>query len=169
VTARRITMLAVLALLSGCGEAPPPAHLAIAGADAARGEALIHGYGCGLCHRIDGISGANGTVGPPLDDYAARNLVAGILPNTPPALIAWLIDPPAIAPDTGMPNMGITEGEARDIAAYLYTLGAGEARVYPPNPPLALQGREDPVLESEYDTSGGYQDAGGRVGPASGE
>jgi cytochrome c2 len=163
-TAAIAAALAAIAALAGCGEATPPAHLRIEGADAARGESLIYAYGCGLCHAIDGIRGADGTVGPPLDDYAERNLVAGILPNAPPALIAWLMDPPAIAPDTGMPDMGITQAEARDIAAYLYTLGADEARVYPPDPPLALEGRAEPVPEAGYDASGGTQASDGPTG-----
>jgi mono/diheme cytochrome c family protein len=154
--------------LSGCGEATVPAHLRIANADPARGRALIYGYGCGLCHTIDGIRGADGTVGPPLKRYAQQNLVAGILPNTPPHLIAWLTDPPAIEPRTGMPDMDISEAQARDIAAYLYTTGAAGAQVYPPDPPLALQGRGQPVLQSEYPSSGGYQGSSGSAGAGKG-
>lgn len=29
---------------------------------------------------------------------------------------------PAIEPGTAMPNLGVTQGMARDMAAYLYTL-----------------------------------------------
>jgi cytochrome c2 len=157
-------LIAGPAPLAGCGEATPPAHLRIAGADAERGHALIASYGCGLCHAIDGVRGADGTVGPPLDDFAQRSLVAGIVPNTPAQLVAWLVDPPAIAPETGMPNMGISGPEARDMAAYLYTLGADEAQVYPDNPPLELQGREEPTLQSEFPASGGYHATDGAGG-----
>jgi len=140
-------LVAILtASLAGCGDDPgPPSHLRVAGAQPEQGRALIHAYGCGTCHTIDGVRGARGTVGPPLDDYAKRNLVAGILPNTPQALIAWLINPVALDPQTGMPAMGISEGEARHMAAYLYTLGASQAVVYPNDPPLKLRGRERPV------------------------
>jgi Cytochrome c len=155
-----------LSALAACDEASPPPHLTIAGADPARGRALIYAYGCGLCHVIPGIRGARGTVGPPLDRYAERNLVAGILPNAPTHLIAWLMDPPALAPRTGMPEMSVTVDEARDIASYLYTLGASAAAVYPPNPPLALQSREEPVLNTPYPTSGGYQESGTAAGGA---
>jgi cytochrome c1 len=37
-------------------------------------------------------------------------------------LITWLRDPQAIVPGNAMPNMGLQDQQARDIAAYLYTL-----------------------------------------------
>jgi mono/diheme cytochrome c family protein len=123
--------------LAACGDAPKsPAHLHIAGGEPERGRSLIYAYGCGACHAIEGIRGARGTVGPPLKDFAERNLLAGILPNAPRFLIPWLIDPPALAPQTGMPAIGLDEEQARHIAAYLYTLGATRQQVYPPDPPL---------------------------------
>ncbi|WP_230533091.1 c-type cytochrome [Microvirga roseola] len=109
----------------------PPAHLRIVGGDAERGRALIQAYECGSCHMIEGIRGADGVVGPPLTDYAQRMLLAGIVPNAPRTLVPWLMNPPAIDPDTAMPNLGISEPEARDIATYLYTLGAREAQIWP--------------------------------------
>jgi dihydrodipicolinate synthase/N-acetylneuraminate lyase len=36
--------------------------------------------------------------------------------------IDFMIDAPSMAPDTGMPPIPLTEEEARDVAAYLYTL-----------------------------------------------
>ena len=44
------------------------------------------------------------------------------LPNRPDVLVAFLQDPPALVPRTGMPNVGLTLEQARHIAAYLYTL-----------------------------------------------
>jgi hypothetical protein len=70
-------------------------------------------------------------VGPPLDDYAQRVLLAGIVPNAPRTLVPWLMDPPAVDPDTAMPNLGVSEAEARDMATYLYTLGAEKVLVWP--------------------------------------
>ena len=49
-------------------------------------------------------------------------MIAGRLPNQPDVLTAWLIDAPSLAPGTAMPPSPITEAEARDIAAWLYTL-----------------------------------------------
>ena len=90
--------------------------------NADRGRIAIQRYGCGSCHRVPGVGGADGTVGPPLDFWSKRTYVAGEVPNTPDFLVRWIEMPQAIEPGTAMPNLGVTEGSARDIAAYLYTL-----------------------------------------------
>ena len=61
-------------------------------------------------------------MGPPLGGIAARTYLAGRLSNTPRHMIRWIQHPQQVARGTAMPEMGITEGDARDIAAYLYTL-----------------------------------------------
>jgi cytochrome c2 len=124
---------AVLAMV-GCENPEPPPHLRVAGGDPERGATAITTYGCGGCHVIPGIRGARGTVGPPLNDFATRGYVAGVQPNWPRHLVRWIGNPTAISPQTAMPNLGVTEQESRDIAAYLYTLGADKAAVYPPLP-----------------------------------
>lgn len=48
----------------------------------AHGEALIAEKGCGGCHMIPGILGADGLVGPPLTMMGRRVFVAGLLRNT---------------------------------------------------------------------------------------
>ncbi len=107
----------------------PSAPLPSAG-DAARGRALIAtgAHGCGTCHTIPGIRAPRGIVGPDLTGFAGRPFIAGQLPNTPDVLVAFLQDPPALVPKTGMPNLGLTADEARRIAAYLYTLQQREQR-----------------------------------------
>jgi cytochrome c2 len=95
---------------------------AVVFADVDNGADLMVLHGCGACHAIPGIAGADGSVGPSLRGFADRSYVAGILPNEPGSLTRWLIDPPAHAPATAMPNLGLSEGEARDMAAYLMTL-----------------------------------------------
>jgi cytochrome c1 len=92
------------------------------GGDPQRGRETIREKGCPTCHAIPGIREANGLVGPPLEHFANRVYVAGVLPNTPDNLVAWIRNPPAIDPLTAMPASGIGEAEARDVAAYLYTL-----------------------------------------------
>lgn len=94
----------------------------VAGGDARRGAELISRFGCAACHAVPGVRAARGAVGPPLDRFAARIYIAGVLPNTPPNLVRWIRDPQGVVPGNAMPNMGVTEAEARDIAAYLYTL-----------------------------------------------
>jgi cytochrome c2 len=79
-------------------------------------------YGCAGCHTIPGISRANGLVGPQLNSIARRVYVAGMLPNSPDNLIRWIVNPREVNPKTAMPVTGISEREARDVAAYLYSL-----------------------------------------------
>ena len=94
----------------------------MAGGDPERGIVAIQSYGCGACHNIPGVAGANALVGPPLDYWAERDFIAGKLPNEPSHLAAWIRFPQAIEPGSAMPNMGVTEQDARDISAYLYSL-----------------------------------------------
>jgi cytochrome c2 len=133
---RRSLAVALLAL-AACEEAEPPPHLRIAGAEAGRGAAVIREHGCGACHVIPGVEGAVSWVGPPLTEWARRGYVAGRLPNAPEHLVAWLRDPQAVSPGSAMPNLGLTEVEARDAAAFLYTLGAARAQAVPAGQPLA--------------------------------
>jgi cytochrome c len=88
-----------------------------------RGPAAIGRYGCGGCHTIPGITGADGKVGPPLDGVGQRVYIAGQQRNTPDNLVSWIRYPRHVAPHTAMPEMGVTEQDARDIAAYLYARG----------------------------------------------
>lgn len=118
----RVVLLA-LALAGACSRASGhSADRAVEGGDAERGRTAIAAYGCGSCHAIPGIRGADGMVGPPLDHWAERRIIAGEVPNDPARLITWITVPQSIEPGTAMPNMGVTDGQARDIAAYLYTL-----------------------------------------------
>ena len=151
----RALLVPGLLALAACDDPEPPPHLRVAGGDPERGLAALVRYGCGSCHAIPGVPGAQGTVGPPLGDFALRGYVAGIVPNWPHHLVRWVMDPPALAPQTAMPNVGVDEQDARDIAAYLYTLGAEQAAAYPPEPlpPLAppdelqaLRAEEDRLL-----------------------
>jgi cytochrome c1 len=61
-------------------------------------------------------------VGPPLIQWSRRAYLAGRLPNTPSDLVHWIVAPQAIEPGTAMPMLGVSVEEARNIAAYLYTL-----------------------------------------------
>lgn len=90
--------------------------------DPVHGWQAIQDYGCHSCHHIPGVPAANSYVGPSLDAWADRHYIAGKLPNEPAYLVEWIRFPQAIEPGTAMPNMGVTEQAAQDIAAYLYTL-----------------------------------------------
>jgi cytochrome c len=122
---RRWLGLAVLLSLGlialGC-RGPEETARRLTGGEPARGPVLIRKYGCQTCHTIPGVPGADGMVGPPLDRIASRTYLAGRLPNTPENLMRWIRDPQGISSGTAMPQMGVTEQDGRDIAAYLYTL-----------------------------------------------
>jgi cytochrome c len=68
------------------------------------------------------VRGADVVAGPPLNGMGARAYIVGELPNTPENLMRWVRRPQEINPHTAMPDTGVTEEDARHIAAYLYTL-----------------------------------------------
>jgi cytochrome c2 len=114
----RAALILASLFLAACGEAPPAAL----GGNAREGKLLLRQYGCGGCHEIPGVASADGRAGPPLAHIARRVYLAGIVPNTPENMAAFIRHPPAFAPRTAMPDMGIGEQHARDMVAYLYTL-----------------------------------------------
>ena len=114
-------LLAALAL-SACNQEVERQAAAMTGGDPSKGRAAISRYGCATCHTIPGIRGADALVGPPLNQMASRSYIAGVLPNTPDNMIRWIENPPQVDHLTVMPNLGVNERDARDIAGYLYTL-----------------------------------------------
>jgi cytochrome c len=94
---------------------------AMTGGSVERGQLAFARYGCGGCHTARGLAQASGKVGPPLDGFGARAIIAGKLENKPDSLEQWLQDPQKITPGTAMPNLGVTPADSRDLAAFLYT------------------------------------------------
>lgn len=126
---RRYAAVALLGLLvlpwlwTACGVRPTPVQpMQVSGGDADLGKQALSSYGCGACHQVAGIANARGDVGPPLDGIARRRIIGGYLANDPANLIRWIQDPQGVAPGNAMPNMNVTDQDARNIAAYLYTL-----------------------------------------------
>lgn len=115
-------LLVACAVLIGCGQADERTATQMTGGNADRGRIAIRHYGCGACHEIPGIDDARGLVGPSLAKIADRMYLAGQLPNQPDNLLMWIVDPQTIEPGTAMPDLDVPERDARDIAAYLYTL-----------------------------------------------
>jgi cytochrome c2 len=121
---RPVMILVLVAVFVAACRGPDEPRRLVAEGDAERGRTLIQSYGCGSCHTIPGVLGARALVGPPLWAIADRGYIGGVLPNTPTDIVRWIRNPRAVNPRTVMPNMGVTESDARDIAAYLSTLGA---------------------------------------------
>ena len=122
-SARAVSQAGVvlLMILIGCGQ-QGDSVAGMTGGYPERGREAMRKYGCQSCHTIPGVTGARALVGPPLDGIAGRSFIGGVLVNSPANMMAWLRNPPAHAPRTAMPDLGVTEKDARDMTAYLYTL-----------------------------------------------
>jgi cytochrome c len=94
---------------------------AMTGGDPSAAPRVIRRYGCAGCHTISGIPGGDGQVGGSLANIKHRLYVGGVLPNSPDNLIRWIVSPQVFSPRSAMPATGISEAEARDVAAYLYS------------------------------------------------
>ena len=85
------------------------------------GEVLFNQ--CIACHAISGTMSAEipgEKIGPNLSNFGARAyLGAGVRPNTPKHLAAWLRDPTMIKPGSLMPNLGLSEDDIDNLMAYL--------------------------------------------------
>jgi cytochrome c len=116
------TLVATLLPLAACHRSAEQEAIRLTGGRPARGKEIVRPYGCVSCHTIPGVRGADALVGPPLTGIASRAYIAGVLPNTPDNMMRWIRDPQSVDSLTAMPNTGVTANDARDIAAYLYTL-----------------------------------------------
>jgi cytochrome c oxidase subunit 2 len=88
---------------------------------AAEGKAIFARSACVGCHTIRGVS--VGALGPDLTHFGGRALFgAGLWPTTVDHVVAWLKDPPALKPGSKMPNLNLTDAEARALAVYLTSL-----------------------------------------------
>jgi cytochrome c len=117
-----VMAMAAAGALAACRPSTKRAAGETTAGDPDRGRAAIRRYGCTSCHLIPGAGGPQAQVGPPLTQLAVRMYLAGALPNTPENLVRWIRQPQEIRPPNVMPDLGVSEAEARDIAAYLYTL-----------------------------------------------
>lgn len=95
------------------------ARVRVAGGSPELGARAIRKYGCGSCHTIPGIKGADALVAPPLIHWSRRTYIAGRLVNNPAHLARWIQAPSEVEPGTAMPDLGVSPEEAANIAAYL--------------------------------------------------
>lgn len=122
---RTLTLFSVILIsfLGGCALGnTEDSGSSVTAANPANGRRLLYSYGCGSCHTIPGVGEADGTVGPPLSGLGSRLYIAGVLQNTPQNLFRWIAQPQEVQPGNAMPDIGVTQQQARDMAAYLYTL-----------------------------------------------
>lgn len=119
--AAMLLVIGALALATMACDASVPTAIAVAGGNPGHGRDLLRAYGCHTCHTIPGVPGAVAQVGPSLAGLANRGYVAG-QPNAPDHLMEWIRHPQHVRPATPMPEMHVSEADARDIVTYLYTL-----------------------------------------------
>ena len=121
-TWRAFWWLSLVATVWACDRSGDTVARQLTGGEPDKGKLAIVKYGCDTCHNIPGVLTATATVGPPLSQVALRSYLAGRIDNTPENMIKWIRQPHSVDPQTAMPETGVTEGDGRDIAAYLYTL-----------------------------------------------
>lgn len=138
---RVCALLGCALLLASCGATPAPeppiqpapgeeprSLPAVSGVpgDPNAGARLFMSAGCAGCHTVANVPGATGVAGPNLTNIALRPTIAGSsIPTSPENLARWIEDPPSLKPGTAMPRLGLRATEARDLAAYLYSLAHG--------------------------------------------
>ena len=115
-------LLLALSLLAACRPASAGNGTVVNGVgDAERGRRLASSKGCGACHTIPGVADADGTIGPPLAHWARHSFIAGVEPNTASQLQHWILHPQAVKPGVAMPELALTNSDAADIAAFLFS------------------------------------------------
>jgi cytochrome c2 len=94
---------------------------ALTSGDASLAPPIFRKFGCSGCHTIPGVPGADGQVGGSLEGLSKRVYIGGVLTNTPAHLVSWIVSPEKFSARTAMPTTGISDAEASDLAAYLYS------------------------------------------------
>ena len=88
---------------------------------ATAGKTVFAASACVGCHTVRGVS--TGRLGPDLTHVGSRRtLAAGMIPNTPEALVPWLRNAPALKPGAKMPPFALSDDQANALAAYLTSL-----------------------------------------------
>lgn len=111
--------LLVAALVPACADETDE-RVAATGGDPSPAPALVREHGCISCHAVPGVPSVDRGIGPDLTGLPDRLVLAGQVPNRAEELVRWLLEPQEVVPGTLMPDTGLTEQEARDVAAYLY-------------------------------------------------
>jgi cytochrome c oxidase subunit 2 len=97
-------------------------------ADVKEGRDLFANYGCINCHSIHGLNETKGIpdrplFGPDLTHLMSRETIGSCsVLNTPANLLQWVDNPQKLKPECLMPDMQLTDDEAKKITDYLLTL-----------------------------------------------
>jgi cytochrome c2 len=117
-------LMTILLLQAGCDREPAPdeAITRTSAGSADRGLRLVAHYQCANCHEIPEVPGHRNGMGPSLEAFGRSSYIAGHVPNVPSLLQQWLESPQSLVPGTAMPDLGVSEEDARDMTAYLLSL-----------------------------------------------
>jgi cytochrome c oxidase subunit 2 len=103
-----------------------PAVAPAEGTLGAAGMDVFLNRGCIQCHNIDAITPELDQAafnGPDLTHFMDRRVIAGAYKEySVDNLKTWLANPPKEKPGSYMPNLGLTQQEIDDLAAFLETL-----------------------------------------------
>ncbi|SFK47889.1 cytochrome c oxidase subunit 2 [Sphingomonas sp. NFR04] len=89
---------------------------------AARGQQVVTGGKCAMCHAIRGTP-ATGRAGPDLTHFGSRRSVAaGTLTMSRGAIQGWIAQPQALKPGTMMPPVALSGADADAASRYLMGL-----------------------------------------------
>jgi len=114
------------------------------GGNAAEGKKLFETVGCQDCHVAQGFTKVREARGTSYD--IAPELTRVGSKDNPDWLFDWVKNPRHFNPETRMPNLRLTDGEARNIVAYLTTLKDDRIEKTPPldinNPAKIAEGEQ---------------------------
>lgn len=78
--------------------------------------------GCGTCHTLPGVSSGTFPGAPNLNNVTLRPTLAGeAIQASPENMKRWIMDPPAMKERAAMPKLQLTDQEAQDLTAFLYS------------------------------------------------
>lgn len=118
-----LLLLSIMACTAREQQSSAPTGQTAPSAEAEQGRHLIARYGCNACHVVPGVAGPQGALGPSLAGIASRpTLSGGTVQNTPANLAQFIQNPASLNAQSTMPPIGLSDEEARAIAAYLATL-----------------------------------------------
>jgi cytochrome c oxidase subunit II len=87
------------------------------------GRAAFVEHGCGACHTVRGVPGAEGDMGPDLTHVGSRLLLAGFLEGNVGNLAGWIASAQHLKPGNRMPSFDRLDGPTlRAMAAWLESL-----------------------------------------------
>lgn len=143
----------IVAYLFGRSDEPAQSLPPAGSGNAERGKKLFESIGCQGCHvvgtpeapvkRADRDPSAFNSFGPPLDGIGAKTSKAWV--------VKWIKDPKSLRPETRMPDLRVSDGDALDIAEYLMMMKtpAPSATALPAISPEEIQAVALALLEEK--------------------